>query len=415
MPRHTLDKWTYKLKTMDVLLTKHREDDIYNHMVKMYNKAEELFKKYNDKYEAILKEFNDEENHIYARYNWRMGDPSRFWLKNADQWYYVDAPDDQHESIVNEYEFMFKIYSDFLTCDKYSHEWEDEKPEWSSMLYEVTKFRNILKDVADTIKLYEAEDFRKFKARWMVKDREWIEEKDRMKEHKKHNTIELPSTTDTSVIPGPYPDAPLRDDCVYCKQHWEEMKLKYDKCIQIWSKNKQEEDEWKKQQEAEDEAKKRKREMAVKNFVASFEFKEDMECSICNFKANDCYELQDHKESASHKKNCKYCKICDVQCRTDKEYEDHLETIRHKNKEDGIEVEEKKEEDKMKARYCDICQLQCRSDKEFRYHLETTKHKKNAGLVERVKIYKCNHCDYQTTIKCNFEKHVVSKKHQGDS
>ena len=414
MPRHTLDRWVYKLKTMDVLLTKHKEEDIYNHMVKIHQTAEELFEKYETKYRNILKEFDDEENHIYAKYNWRQGDPSRFWLKNADDWYLVDIPEDEHTSIREEYFLVcHQIWADFMICDKYSEEWREEKPDWCSMLRDIDRIHNILKEVSDTIKSYEAMDFTKFKLRWEKADKVWIEEEKLRKEHNKnHPKIQLPSTSGLESEPAPYPSEPLKNDCVFCHQHWEEMKSTYNKAVEIWARDKQEWEEYSRKQALEDEKKKAKMERVIKSFVSSFDVKEDLNCYICDFKAKDSYELYEHKNSPSHKKNCRYCKICNHQSRTDDEYDEHCQTLKHKNKEEGIEEAEKSKEDIKKSRYCEVCDLQCRNDADYSHHLETTKHKKNAGLIEKVKIYKCNHCDYQTTIKCNYEKHIVSKKHQ---
>lgn len=416
MPRHTLDRWVYKLKTMDVLLTKHKEDDVYNHMVKMHEKANELFEKYETKYRTILKEFDNEDNHMYAKYNWRLGEPSRFWLNNAEDWYLVDVADDDKEMIKAEYLMLvYEIWCDFMICDKYSEEWRDQKPDWSTMVTNVERMHLMLKEIPDTLKCYEAMDFSKYKAKWQREDKDWIEENNREKEHKKsHPTIQLPSPINLEQVPAPYPSAPLKDDCIYCRQHWEEMKPRYDRAVQLWETNKQEWEEYVKQKQIEDDKIREKRERAIKSFVACFDHKEDLHCHICNFEAKDSLELYDHNQSASHRKNCRYCKICQHQCRTDAEYEDHLETLKHKNKEEGVEDVRPSKEDIKKSRYCEVCQLQCRTDKEFQNHIDSKRHKQNAGLIEKVKVYKCSHCDYETTIKCNFEKHIVAKKHQND-
>jgi hypothetical protein len=377
----------------------------------MHKKAEEMFEIYETKYRTILKELDDESNHIYARYNWKQGEPSRFWKKEADQWYLVDSRDDEKEHNQNEYFFFSQICNDFKLCNKYMTEWQD-KEEWNDMTFNVSKNWDIIRNIPDTIKIYEQTDFVKFKSKWERENKEWIEENKREKEHiKSHPTIQFPSIENRDKVPDPYPEQPLRDDCIYCKQHWEKMKPRYNAVIELWTKNKQEWDDYLTKQALEDEKKRLKRERAVKQFIASFDLKEDLHCHVCEYEAKDSLELYEHNQSASHKKNCRYCKVCSHQYRTDDEYDNHLETLKHKNKEEGIEEVEKSKEDVRKARYCEICQLQCRTDSDYNHHLETNKHKKNAGLIEKVKIYKCNHCEYQTTIKCNFEKHIVSKNH----
>jgi len=368
MPRHILDKWTYKLKTMDVCITQHKEEDVYNHMVKMHKKAEELFEKYKSIYDKILNEDLDTDKNMYKRYNWRQGEPSRFWLKNVEQWYMVDLTDDEKEIAQAEYFSIYQIWADFTICDKNGDDWLCENPDWNDMLNDVNRIHNFLKNSYDTIRLYENVAYHEAKQEWQRIDGEWIQEQDHKKEHKKHPRIELVSTTDTSIIPVAYPKAPLRDDCSYCKQHWEEMKPKYELSIKIWSQNKQEEIEWEKQKQLESEKSKQEREKRVKEYEQWLKKQDPINlcCEHCNFEAEDDFDLEEHKKTEEHKKNSRFCKVCN---------------------------------------------LQCRNDADYKYHIETMKHKKNAGLIEKVKIYKCTKCDYQTTIKCNFEKHIVVKNH----
>lgn len=372
MPRHTLDRWVYKIKTMDVCLTKHKEEDIYNHMVTMYKKAEEIFNKYEAKYRAILKEFDDDENHMYARYNWKQGDPSRFWKKQADMWFLADVAEDNRESVSAEYFSIFQIYSDFMMCDKYAEEWNEQKPDWNSMIYEITQFHSILKDVGETIKLYEEMDFNKYKALWIAKNKDWIDEQERFKEHTKtHPKIELPSTTNLDKDPDPYPENPLRDDCSYCKQHWEEMKPKYDKAIEIWKRNKQDELDWLQQKELETSKNRLEREQKAKAYQQWLKKQDpiNLHCDHCNFTAEDDLDLDEHNETEEHKE---------------------------------------------KARFCKYCNIQCPSDYAYRNHIETVKHKKNVGLINATpKVYKCNKCDYETITKANYERHCFSK-HKND-
>lgn len=370
MPRHTLDKWTYKLKTMDVCLTKHKEDDIYNHMVKMHAKMQELYEKYKLIFDKIIKEDLDSDKNMYKKYNWRQGEPSRFWLKNANNWHCIDEAESDREFAQNEFFLYYRIWADFMICDKedHGHDWLCEKEGWTDMVNEVDYMHNFLKNSYDTITLYENMAYHEAKQEWERIDRAWIEENDRKKEHKKHPLIERPSTTNLDVIPEPYPEQPLRHDCSYCRQHWEEMKPKYELAVQIWSKNKQEEIAWEKQKELENEKSRKERERKAKEYEQWIARQDPVElhCHDCGFEAEDEEDLEHHKQSEEHKK---------------------------------------------RSRYCKVCQLQCRNDADYAYHIETMKHKKNAGIIEKVKIYKCNHCDYQTTVKCNFEKHIVAKNH----
>lgn len=370
MPRHTLDKWTYSLKTMNVCITQHKEEDIYNHMVKMFSRMQELYEKYKTKFDSILKEIDVDDKNMYnpKKYNWRQGEPSRFWLKNADLWFWVDVPEIDKENVMNEYFTIYQIFCDFTICDKYTDSWENEKPDWDDMFYEVKKMQNFMKESTATIKLYENASFIENKAKWEMIDHEWIQENNKKKEHKKHPVIELPSVTNYELIPNPYPAEPLRNDCSYCKLHWEEMKPRYDRAVEIWTKNKQSYDEWKQQQELEDQRIKEQQEKRQKEY-------EDL---VINIPAKNLH-----------------CDLCDYQAKHKFDLESHNETEKHK----------------QKTRYCNICNLQCRNDADYTHHIETVKHKKNAGLIEKVKIFKCNHCDYQTTVKCNYEKHIVSKNH----
>jgi len=370
MPRATLDKWTYKLKTMEICITKHKEDDIYNHMVTVYGKMKELHGKYKQKLDDIMDQLQHDDKNIYhyKNYNWRQGEPSRFWLKNADKWYLVDLNDDDKETALAEVSQMFTMYADFMICDKHLPEWNDEKPDWADMLYDVTRMNNDMKDSYEHIKLYENMSFVECRAEWMAKDHAWINEKDLEREQRKHPRIKLPSTTNLDDEPLPYPTEPLRDDCIHCRTHWETMKAKYDRAMDIRNKNIQEKLEYEEQQVQESQKNKQQRELRAKQYAEFLAKKPkgDLICKDCQYEADDDDDLNEHLESEEHKGKKRYCKICNIQCRTDADYAQHIETL---------------------------------------------KHKKNAGLVEKVKIYKCNHCNYQTTIKCNYEKHIVSKNH----
>lgn len=369
MPRQTLEGWVRKLHTLNVLLTKNTEDDIYNHMIKLHQQAEELFEKYDAKYDSIIKELEDEENHMYAKYNWRQGDPSRFWKKNADNWYSVDCSDEQREEVEREYFLItYDIWADFMICDKYANHWNEEKPEWKDMLRDIEKIRNLMMAHSELIKVYEQTDYVKYKSRWQIKDREWIQENELLQWHKDHPRIEVPSTTDLDILPDEYPTQPLRDDCKYCKKHWEDMKPKHELAVKIWNANAKEHREWQMQKEWEQKQLKEERELRAKAYQEHIAKKDSIKlhCEHCDYQAHNEFELEDHNKTEEHKK---------------------------------------------KSRFCNICNLQCRNDADYKYHLETTKHKKNAGLIEKVKIYKCSHCDYQTTIKCNYQKHIVAKNH----
>lgn len=367
MPRHTLDKWTYKLKTMDVCITQHKEDDVYNHMVKVYQKIQELFEKYKSMYDKIIKVDLDSDSNMYKTYNWRQGEPSRFWLKNVEQWYMVDVSDDNREVAQAEYFQLYQIWSDFMICDNHGDDWLCEKEDWNEMVQEVNNIHHFIKNSYDTIRLYENMAYHEAKQEWMRLDKDWIDEQNRKKEHKKHSIIERPSTTNIDKIPDPYPEAPLRDDCIYCRQHWEEMKPKYEMAVKLWTKNKQEYEEWEEQQKIENIKVRQEREKKIKQHE-QWLAKQDpinLHCDHCDFEAEDDIELEEHNETDEHKEKLRFCKCCNVQCP---------------------------------------------SEYAFKNHLETTKHKKNAGLIDNgPKVYKCKDCDYQTITKANFERHCFSK------
>jgi len=224
-----------------------------------------------------------------------------------------------------------------------------------------------MKNSYDTIKIYESIVYHQEKQKWQRIDKEWIDEQELKKEHKKHPKIELPSTTVIDEIPQPYPEAPLRDDCIFCRQYWEEMKLKYEKAVQVWLYNKEEHENFLKQEELERDKKKKQREQKTKEYEQWLK-KQDptsFHCDHCDFEAEDDLDLEQHNQTEEHKEKLRFCKVCNVQCPSEYAYRNHLETI---------------------------------------------KHKKNAGLVENSpKVYKCNHCDYQTITKANFERHCFSK------
>ncbi len=374
MPRATLDKWTYKLKTMEICITKHTEDDIYNHMVIMYGKMKELHSKYKQKLDDIMDGLQHDDKNIYhyTNYNWRQGEPSRFWLKNANYWYYVDLNDNDKETARNEVWLMFQIDCDFMMCDKYLPDWNTERPGWSDMLYDVNRMQIDMKDSYDHIKVYEEWSFLECRAEWMAKDADFIKQKDLEREHRKnHPRISLPvHTLYDNIIenePIPYPDQPLRDDCVHCKTHWETMKANYDRAMAMRNKIIQEHEEYYRQKDLEEQKMKLKKEQQAKQYAEMLakKPKDSLICKDCQYEAYDDDDLDEHMESEDHK---------------------------------------------LKKRYCKICNIQCKTDYDFNHHCETIKHKKNAGLIDnKPKTYKCEHCDYETIIKANYERHIYSK------
>ena len=364
MPRPTLDKWTYKLKTMDVCITQHTEDDIYIHMVKMHDHIQELYEKYKAKYDKIMNEELGIDNNCYRNYNWRLGEPSRFWKKNADYWYLIDVPEQDRERIQAEWFQIYQIWADFVICDrKEGHEVFSEKEDWNDMVYNAGKIHAFMKDTYDTIALYEDMAYQDAKREWKQKDKDWIQEQEAKKDHKKHPVIQLPSTLFLDIKPEPYPEQPLRQDCIYCKRHWEEMKPRYETAVQLWNEHKQEQIEWEMKNKLEEEKRRKEREERAKEYelrLASLP-PVNLHCEHCDFTAEDDDELDNHNESDEHKEKLRFCKYCKVQCPSEYAYKNHL---------------------------------------------ETTKHKKNAGLIDnKPKVYKCSKCEYETITKANFERH----------
>jgi hypothetical protein len=368
MPRQSLDKWTCKLKTIEVSITKHKLKDIYDHMKKMHSKLVELHDKYKAKLDTILDEleYNENNNYHYKKYNWRKGNPTRFWLQNFDRWYLADANENDHEHIAKEVFMMHQIYCDFMTCDNYVTDWQEDTQEWNDCLYDVSRMSGLLKDSFALIKMYENCVFRQCKDEWFMKDKEWIAESERKAEHKTHEHIQLPSMTNREIVPEPYPCEPLRDDCAYCKQEWEDTKPRYEKAVQVWTSNKKDYDDF-----LQEEAKKlanqtQKQELRNKQQALKKKVEKNLCCKDCEFEAVDEDDYDEHFESAEHKRNLLFCKACNTQCS---------------------------------------------HERAFMIHNETTKHKKNVGLIDKITIFKCMKCDYQTNIKCNFEKHIVNVKH----
>jgi hypothetical protein len=337
-------------------------------MVKMHDHIQELYEKYKVKYDKIVNVELDSETNMYKTYNWRLGEPSRFWKKNADQWYLSDVLEQDRERIQAEWFQIYQIWADFMICDrKERHEVFSEKECWNDMVYNAGKIHGFMKDTYDTIALYENMAYEEAKREWKQKDKDWIREQEEKKDHKQHPVIQLPSTMFLDVEPEPYPEHPLRHDCIYCKRHWEEMKSRYERTVQIWNEHKQEQIEWEMNNKLQEEKRRKEREERAKEYelrLASLP-PVNLHCEHCNFEADDDDDLENHNESEEHKE---------------------------------------------KLRFCKYCNLQCPSEYAYKNHLETTKHKKNAGLIESgPKVYKCKDCEYETITKANFERHCYSK------
>ena len=75
------------------------------------------------------------------------------------------------------------------------------------------------------------------------------------------------------------------------------------------------------------------------------------------------------------------------------------------------EIEKKKENKNeiISSLYCKSCKTQCRNKTEYSFHINSAKHKNL--LTPKQTIFTCVECNYTTTFKQHYEKHITTKTH----
>lgn len=359
MPRPTLPKFLERMRTMNVLITQHGEDDLWANMCRMNTLLETQGNVYCEMWnEFINKMFHKNPYDKYSVNDWRGHRVKRI---EESKW-----RDDWSENDADEYMKLLSVSIDLELCNR-AFNWENTKNDYADMLHTANSFRSRFD--TDEFKCYELFKYNDARKRYEKDDAEYIKEKHKRAYHDEHHiTGDSPPQKFSAML--------LQIDAEYRTRNTEERKT-CEYCILI-------------------ELRMKEREEAEQKHIAEMEEK--------NRLWREEKERQRKQEEAQMRRPSRMhsCDDCDYHTTNSSFYDDHIESREHKaviNR---------------KNWFCKECGIQSRSMPEHEFHLKTRKHLKNCGEVsddEEVKTYECKACEYTTPYKHVYQTHCKSAKH----
>jgi hypothetical protein len=378
MPRPTLDQRLSKVRTFDVLLTKTTEKELWEHFVTGLDRHEAYYRTTRDLLDSAAEEARD-KNPYTNIYDWRRGhtDHKRKIHRRYEKawWYYGD---DEEKSAQNEWFLSF--FRDMELCGRV-FEWDTKKPEFPSILYQVTRMKEEIYKMGDELVEQDKDNYEAAKKWWYEVDAEWIKEYGVKKAHASHKKrweweLRIRNRSDSEVE--------WLSRGRWCKEN--DIWNSYDGCPLCLASPEH--------QVTLVEKEARDAEEAVRE-------EQERQERIAREKAQEEEERQKRiAEYASRPKPTKHkCEACDMTLHGDTAWDLHCGSKDHIRNE------------KYRSWYCSTCPFQARSEIEYRFHLTTKKH---LGVVEpkAEETYECKPCGYSCALKQHLTQHQRSKRHQ---
>ena len=366
MPRPTLPAECKKMRTLEVVLTKHTEEDLWKHIMELYfaylEEAEEIGKAQNDMVEYIF------TTNPYKNFSWRNRTPKRI---KFEEWMTHDKEDYFTNIILKHFELKrdFKLCGKILGWDQEDH---DRFSDYDSMDYDIfTRYAyNSLQN--EEFDCYERKNYNDSKKEWELSDAEWIKNDTLQKEHNSsHFTLayhkEQIEKHGDDYIRHTFKNKTIKDTtdpkCKFCVENKEWLDKEPER------KKKLQEQEEEEQQKLE-ESNRRCREEKERERKEELENRETFCCKECNYSTFSSESFDNHEETKEHKKIMELRKF-----------------------------------------YCEDCLVQCRNQTEYSIHTATKKHKIACGEIEKQTEFRCDPCGYVTGLKQNYDKHCLTKQH----
>lgn len=361
MPRPTLPNELKDIGMMEVLLTHHTEEnlwDFYKNKGELVEEVTDTIRKAKDRW--LEKVF---DRNPYNDHNWRKGRPARLdksnWMK------YLTEEDTE------KYHSLRYLMKDLHICNKVFN-WAETKPEFDDIKWSTERLFTMSSDTME-FELYENLRYNQAKEKWEEEDKEWIEEQKVITYHKTHHRPKgwkeehwdkMDEFERNWHIRGGY-DLEYHEECKYCVKEQEDKERRERELIEYEEREAKRIEEadrkWREQREAERRAKEEER---ARIPVVTYH------CDVCNYTTQSSYLWDEHTDSRPHK------------------------TMKN-----------------MKDWYCKECEIQCRNLGDWTAHLQTKKHKYNVGEMKKQTEYHCEKCNYTTGHRQNFDKHLTTKAH----
>lgn len=359
MPRASLPSHLKNLRTYSVLLTQTTEEDLLAH----FRKASETYEEKNRPfYETLDKALQKQyAENPYRHANWRKCSPPRRFAK-GHEWLQIDLDNDKD---YDKYQWLAYVGRDLHWCNL-EFKWSEapETAKWyGDFLYLMERCRTMMRDMEKELSEIDSRNFDIAKQEWLRDDAEWIDRRERLKDHERHRPYKFyleecekdPDMRAWYERRGGIPN--YEETCEFCK----ERKAKDDAYAE---RVRLEEEQERLEREAEERAEREAQALRAKPVVPAQKI--TRRCEECNYQTSSLFNYELHMKSKEH-----------AQCV------------------------------KLKALYCTCCETQCRTQVEFTNHLQTSKHKKMANPV----VLRCECCDYTASLKHHYEAHMTSKRH----
>jgi hypothetical protein len=373
MPRPTLPDGSDRLRTMNVLLTKHTEEDILNHILSCREPAERILSKYAPMVDEEI--YQTVHNNPYNTLNWKKHYEYKFQNKPTPFKQRYEKVSDIFpltEELVNEISYLVNIKTDIQICERI-FKWSETNEDFSEMEYRLKGKIDMFFESQRELVYFDSMAFRKSKEDWDKANVEYLADYNLRLDHRKHKTQEEYEAKLREQLSNPdacqwyggedgykekYPFVDTSETCKYCIEQ------------AILRKAKEERDRIREEEEKKQEEEQIQQETIQRVVVPIVQAKFDPKtCDCCEFVATTKYEWTSHINSREHVTK-----------------------------------------EKLKKTYCSTCQIQCKNESDYQVHLQTQKHKKKSG--DMPVVYKCEACQYETNIKRNYELHCGTKKHK---
>ena len=374
MPRPTLPSFLKNAMTLEVMITSHTEDGLWEHITRMYK----FFEDHKDAYKSALSQNQDyyfvDEN-IYAKYTDKKKLKRRLF-----EFYEIIG----HGELEN-YGKCIGFYADLLLFNR-AFKW-DENPEkeeeYWEMINEYEPWSTFMKTTEDDTKRMEEWHYWKRVKEIDEATKKWEDENAELVDHKKNH---FSKSRWNEVLERDKARKNTEEQDFYMKRNW---KIMPSNCCFCDEEN------------AKAEEKKRKEQELITLQENVVEVKQDLKSvknDVGEIKA-DVKEIKEQLKKMENKPAVEhYCEECKYKTTNYSNWDYHI----------NYDVEHKRKQ-KLKLWYCKSCEVQSRTQLEYDNHLGTTKHK---NKVEGNTEFVCEKCDYKTLLRQHWNQHCSTKKHK---
>jgi hypothetical protein len=374
MPRATLPAFLKNAMTLEVMITSHTEDGLWEHIKKLYK----FFEDHKDDYKSALSQSQDyyfSDENIYAKYT----DKKKIKRRIFD--FYEVIGSGQLEN----YGKCIGFYTDLLLFNR-AFKWDEDvkkQEEYWEMVNEYEPWSAFMRTTEEDIKKLEESHYWKRVQEIEEATKKWEDENTELVDHQKNH---FSKSRWEEILERDKNRKSTEEQDFYIKRNWNIMPSN---CCFCDEENKKAEEKKRKEQEW----------IALQENV--IEVKQDLKSvknDVGEIKA-DVKEIKEQLKKLENKPAIEhYCEDCKYKTTSSGSWDYHI----------NYDVEHKRKL-KLKLWYCKACEVQSRTQVEYDNHLGTSKHK---NKVEGNSEFVCEKCDYKTLLRQHWNQHCSTKKHK---